>query len=99
MHKTSTLSFGSGARKCEENFRGVPQRMPCSVPALLVRGETQGRQMSVSGLPQDRLPVLMLTDEGEKPKLKSVFTLFARCCTAYLTTPDPSEISLTRPRR
>ena len=33
--------------------------------------------MSVSGLPQDRLPVLMLTDEGEKPKLKSVFTLFA----------------------
>ena len=77
MHKTLPLCFGSGAHEREAGLRGVPQQMPSPAPARLVRRETQGRQKSASGLPQDRPPVLMLTDEGEKPKLKSVFTLFA----------------------
>ena len=85
-HKTLPLGFAPEARQSEENLRGVPQKLPSPAPAHLVRQEARGRQKSVSGLPQDRLPVLMLTDEGEKPKLKSVFTLFARCSTAYLTT-------------
>ena len=77
MHKTLPLSFAPEARQGEENLRGVPQKLPSSAPAPLVRRETRGRQNSVSGLPQDRLLVPTLTDEGEKLKLKSVFTLFA----------------------
>ena len=96
MHNTLPLSFGSGARQSEESLRGVPQKLTSVAPAPLVRRETRGRQMSVSGLPQDRLPELMLTDGREQPKLKSVFTLFARSCAAYLTTLDPSEPSLRK---
>ena len=77
MNKTSPLGFASEARQCEENLRGVPQKLTSPAPAPLERRETRGRQKSVSGLPQDRPPVLMLTDERAEPKLKSVFTLFA----------------------
>ena len=76
-HKTLPLCFASEARQCEENLRGVPQKLTSPAPAHLVKRETRGRQKSVSGLPQDRPPVLTLTDGREKPKLKSDFTLLA----------------------
>ena len=77
MHKTLPVCFAPEARRCEENLRGVPQKLTSPAPAPLARRETRGRQMSVSGLPQDRPPVLTLTDGKEEPQLKNVFMLLA----------------------
>ena len=76
-HKTLPSCFGSEALQSDEDLRGVPQKPTSLVPAPLVRRENRGRQKSVSGLPQDRLPALTLTDGREEPKLKSVFMLLA----------------------
>ena len=73
MHKTLLLCFGSGARQSEENLREVPQVLPSLAPEPQVRRGAQGRQMTASGLPQDRPPVLTLMDGKEEPQLKNVF--------------------------